>query len=292
MPVMSQPSSESASKTSSSSINSTSQIIQTLQKLKLPVHLALLGTYTACLLKNIKMKMVHFPEDVGANEPYLFLTYWTVTLHILYYSSTTLPKLFPNFLGFKKYMTEQRNNQIQDVLWRTAYPLGCFVPIIFWFVYNIDRELIYPSKNDEFSSQFDNHSMHTLTAISYASSIILQDLILPVDTKSLIKPLTISNIFKEIRPSYLFTFIYYNSVCGYFKIFGKWPYDFFHYLWVAPYWSGYIGLAIFAFCGMSSPVLLTQLYYRLKVSVMSSFCWMYRKLFGAANFLQASKKIN
>ena len=207
-------------------------------------HSILLLILSAGLIKFVTIKYINSNGKDDQNYPFLYLTNWTVFLHILYYSSTTV---FSNF----KFVTEN----LQNLLWRTAYPLGCFVPIIFWTVFNIDREAIYPASNDEIFSKYDNHVLHTLTAIIYILTILCS----PVPkTKSEER-----SLLRELKPSYIFVFIYYNSMCLFYKFTGRWPYGFFAVLWAQPYFLGYFGLAIFAFGGMGLPIAVAKGYYRV-----------------------------
>lgn len=221
-------------------------------------------------------KQYNPPEESDTTKmPYLFLTYWTIFFHSVYY-------LFSS-LNFQPNVTR--------VIFKIMYPLGCFVPIIFWTVYLIDRELIYPEYNDIFISQLSNHVMHSLTVVTYLLSIILdsnsswdwpveanprrlsnagqrkrlESIIEPEDA-SYVENSNLSNLaqfslIRELTPAYIFIFVYFNFCVVYNKIFNVWPYKFFDILWNMEYWTGYFGLAIFAFLGMSWPILLTEKFY-------------------------------
>ncbi|XP_032074504.1 androgen-induced gene 1 protein-like [Thamnophis elegans] len=42
-----------------------------------------------------------------------------------------------------------------------VFPVGLFVPVAFWGLYAIDRELVYPKELDDINPNWLNHSMHT-----------------------------------------------------------------------------------------------------------------------------------
>ena len=52
--------------------------------------------------------------------------------------------------------------KVRDYLFATlAFPIGQFVGIVFWTLYNIDREIIFPVVLDKIYPNYINHMLHT-----------------------------------------------------------------------------------------------------------------------------------
>ena len=53
--------------------------------------------------------------------------------------------------------------QIRDYYFATlAFPIGQFVGIIFWTLWHINRELVFPKAFDSIFPSYINHLMHTV----------------------------------------------------------------------------------------------------------------------------------
>ena len=172
------------------------------------IHLSLLLTFGFYLGKFVLTKWQQTEPSSMGRQPYLFLTVWTIVWHIVYYSSTTV-------------FSSKCSQRSRNLLFKLAYPLGCFVPIIFWTVYNIDREQIYSKANDELFGHALNHVMHTLPAITFLLGTIYEAAILCSEEE--LQAESSEPHLKAIAPSYIFTFTYYNSCILYFKLTGLWP---------------------------------------------------------------------
>jgi len=64
-------------------------------------------------------------------------------------------------------------NKIKDVMFASAaFPIGIFVAVIFWGLWAVDRELIFPKKLDGFFPVWLNHFMHTTVLPLQLSELI------------------------------------------------------------------------------------------------------------------------
>ena len=63
----------------------------------------------------------------------------------------------------------------RDYLFATlAFPIGQFVGIIFWVLFHIDRELVFPLHYDNFFPNYINHAMHTTVIPAQLLELFLQ----------------------------------------------------------------------------------------------------------------------
>ena len=84
-----------------------------------------------------------------------FLTFWNLWLQLIYFTIS----LLSNVLGSQKASKLQK---IRDYLFATlAFPIGQFVGIVFWLLFHVDRELVFPLHYDKFFPNYINHAMHT-----------------------------------------------------------------------------------------------------------------------------------
>ncbi|XP_067937446.1 androgen-induced gene 1 protein-like [Watersipora subatra] len=88
-----------------------------------------------------------------------FLTHWTLYIEAFYWWTVVLA-------GLSNRCYVQRNgllHRIVDYLHASvAFPIGMMVCIMFWTLYGIDRELVYPKRLDAIIPTWLNHVMHTI----------------------------------------------------------------------------------------------------------------------------------
>lgn len=62
----------------------------------------------------------------------------------------------------KKKKSSSQSGRSRDFVFTTiAFPLAILVSVVFWGIYTIDRELIYPVVLDSIIPRFVNHILHT-----------------------------------------------------------------------------------------------------------------------------------
>lgn len=107
--------------------------------------------------------MIHIPggshrDDFGGLWKYL--TFWNLWVQLLF----CLVCLLNDFLGSDEVLHSKasRLQRIRDFYFATvAFPIGVFVGIMFWSLYLIDRELVFPEILDQFFPVYVNHMLHT-----------------------------------------------------------------------------------------------------------------------------------
>merc|ERR1712080_759171 len=63
-----------------------------------------------------------------------------------------------NLLGSKA----SKLQSVRDYMFATlAFPIGQFVGIVFWVLFHLDRELVFPKLLDQFFPNYINHMMHS-----------------------------------------------------------------------------------------------------------------------------------
>jgi len=95
--------------------------------------------------------IVNRRESFGGLAKYL--TFLNMCLQCIFFTLC----LLADGLGNKS-----KINTVKDVIFASAaFPIGIFVAIIFWGLYAVDRELIFPAKYDGHFPDWLNHLMHT-----------------------------------------------------------------------------------------------------------------------------------
>jgi len=103
-----------------------------------------------------------------------YLTFLNLLLQCFYFGGAVLNDL----LGTDEVEVRKQSvlQQWRDWLFTSlAFPLGMFVSFIFWTLYAIDRELIFPESLDTWFPGWLNHVMHTLPAVG----TLLEELLVP-----------------------------------------------------------------------------------------------------------------
>ena len=134
-----------------------------LSWLALPWHLAMVVFY--CLLlreSTIVMSTDGFREALNSRGKvpevggrFKFLTHINVSLQFGFFAVQLLADLSPG--PFKKVL-----QRLTDLVFTTmVLPLAIFIPVSFWGLYAIDRNLIYPEVFDKVVPPYINHFLHT-----------------------------------------------------------------------------------------------------------------------------------
>lgn len=115
-------------------------------------------------------------EVMGGHWKYL--TFLTAVLQCVFFGLCALN----DFLGSETLIHNKRSflQKLRDVLLPTVVlPLGVFVPLIFWGLYAVDRELIFPVSMDAWFPGWLNHLMHTLPFFASIIEIIVTNHVYP-----------------------------------------------------------------------------------------------------------------
>merc|ERR1719245_2697105 len=104
-----------------------------------------------------QMNRVQFPEDFpgsafrkGFGGVAKYLTFLNMVLQLVFFIIAFLANFIKSLRG------------IRDIVFASAaFPIGMFVGIIFWSIWAVDRELIFPKILDDYFPAILNHCMHT-----------------------------------------------------------------------------------------------------------------------------------
>jgi len=92
------------------------------------------------------------PKTFGGQ--WKFLTFWNLWIQFIYFTISFLS----NLLGSKA----SKLQSVRDYMFATlAFPIGQFVGIVFWVLFHLDRELVFPKLLDQFFPNYINHMMHS-----------------------------------------------------------------------------------------------------------------------------------
>lgn len=92
-----------------------------------------------------------------------YLTNWTHTLQLCYFAICVLSHLI-RIVGATK-LRNKINNLADFINLSVATPAAFVVTSVFWSLYSIDRELVFPKVLDIVIPPWINHSIHSLNAI-------------------------------------------------------------------------------------------------------------------------------
>ena len=130
---------------------------------KIILHLLVILNYVSFLLykESIKDELHRmFPTRIEFGGSWKFLTHWNIFLQLAYFNLAFFNDIFGTESSTKE--ASSRLQKCRDFLFSTmAFPVGIFVPIIFWILFNIDRNLVFPPSFDKVFPPMTNHMMHT-----------------------------------------------------------------------------------------------------------------------------------
>ena len=101
-----------------------------------------------------------YPDREEFGGSWKFLTHWNIALQLIYFCLALLNDLFGTECRTKEQASHLQRSR--DFLFSTlAFPIGIFVPIIFWILFHLNRDLVFPPDLDEVFPPITNHMMHT-----------------------------------------------------------------------------------------------------------------------------------
>lgn len=90
-----------------------------------------------------------------------FLEFWNALVQAAFFTLSFIDDLIGKNGGYLRQMLYLR--KVRDYLFASmAFPLGIFVSTMFWFLYAINRQLIYPMCFDQYFPWWQKHLMHTI----------------------------------------------------------------------------------------------------------------------------------
>ncbi|XP_068217198.1 androgen-induced gene 1 protein-like isoform X2 [Palaemon carinicauda] len=186
-----------------------------MEVLSLIVRFGVLFLYLCGLYYDVKPPKGSKFEEVflGFGGRFKFLTFINMLLQCGFFGLCVANDLFGSEA---KVRNEQSALQkYRDWLFTTlVFPMGLFVSLIFWSLYAIDRELIFPAELDLWFPAWLNHVMHTLPAIGVLIEVFMVCHVYETGVKR----------FKPIVAAY---FMYLTWICYIAYFGGIWVYPVF-----------------------------------------------------------------
>ena len=166
-------------------------------------------------------------SNYGYFLEFRYLTVWCMALHFVYYSM----QFITNFLF--------RNSHLPRLLnyFRTAivFPVGMFVPMVFWGIYMINPYLLVSKRKLEITPAINQHTLHT-------APMIFQ----------LLEPVFVRTSHKFSKKSVftgqiLFQILFTANMFYFRGIMGKFPYPVLDKMWQKNEWYVYGAAAVCIF---------------------------------------------
>ncbi|XP_038051417.1 androgen-induced gene 1 protein-like isoform X3 [Patiria miniata] len=139
----------------------------------LPIHFVLLSFYVFVFVYDINVSTPRFMRSGHVNPDILekfgtsyllhkalALTYWDMVFQLTYFFICCVSDLVASS-GAHSPLTRKIAAFRDWFLAAVAFPIGTLVVTVFWGLWAIDRELIFPKILDEFFPAWLNHVMHT-----------------------------------------------------------------------------------------------------------------------------------
>ncbi|XP_003740373.2 androgen-dependent TFPI-regulating protein [Galendromus occidentalis] len=116
-----------------------------------------------------------YPEFAYAGKA-KYLTQWNLYLSGLYFGLCVLQNL----------LRSKSLARVRDYIFcSVSLPSSIFVTILFWGIYAVDRELIFPKEIEPYYPNWVNHCSHTLIAFTAISEALLYSHGIPSNRKAL-----------------------------------------------------------------------------------------------------------
>ncbi|XP_069705666.1 androgen-dependent TFPI-regulating protein-like isoform X2 [Periplaneta americana] len=171
----------------------------------LPVFHLLTGLHHAYTIS----RMVTVDYD-GVSHPYMlvtrdmgfrFLTVWNLILQCLYFGMCGMEIILDaNIEGSNPLV--RRYKKTRDTIFRAlVFPIALLVTSVFWILFTLDRDLVYPAIVDQYLPPHVNQMMHTSISIAAVLELVLR----PHQYRRLWTDITILLLF---NCSYLFCYQY------------------------------------------------------------------------------------
>lgn len=128
--------------------------------MSVPAHLAMFCTSGYAMFARLTYVDKLLPYSGQTGGPWQFLTFWNVNFQVFYFGLCAFIDVILSFNQRSKF--GGKLCRFRDwFLAAVAFPFGTLVAVMFWSLYAIDRELVFPKWMDEVFPMWLNHVMHT-----------------------------------------------------------------------------------------------------------------------------------
>ncbi len=123
------------------------------------LHVSAAGSFAYAIYFNL-YKATGVPGRGTFGGQWKYLTYINMWIQLVYFSLCIVNNLFGSQATAKN--SASGLQRARDFVFATvAFPIGQFVGLMFWTLYAIDRDLVFPVILDKFFPPYVNHLMHT-----------------------------------------------------------------------------------------------------------------------------------
>lgn len=120
---------------------------------------------------HVVKQIAHERNRLGGRWKYL--TIWGLTCQLIYYCLAVVNDLVGSSTFVKREVT--RLQRLRDVFFTAiALPVALLVSIMFWGVYAVDRELVFPAILDAHYPAWLNHGVHTMPLLIGLLEVLLE----------------------------------------------------------------------------------------------------------------------
>ncbi|KAJ8966772.1 hypothetical protein NQ314_003321 [Rhamnusium bicolor] len=144
----------------------------------------------------------------------VYFTAWNMIIQTIYFLLAVLYDVL-HICSKKKNLKEKIMLYKGYIFTSLVFPCSLFVSAMFWSVYSIDRELVFPEVLDEHVPDWLNHSLHTNIVVFLVIEVLIVNQLLPTFKSAFIGLTILSGIYQL-----LFFITYFKS--------GRWIYGLFN----------------------------------------------------------------
>lgn len=128
--------------------------------------------------------ILKLPTQRSFGGQWKYLTFWNMWIQMVYFGISFLNNIFGTHATDP--MSASKLQKIRDFFFATlAFPIGQFVGIVFWTLFYINRELVFPVAFDKFFPNYINHMMHTTVIPAQLLELVLLYHIYPSKKKGI-----------------------------------------------------------------------------------------------------------
>ena len=126
-----------------------------MMKLAVTGCLQVTGVISFAWAMHYQIYRIEMPDNLAGNRNKFggvakYLTFLNMLLQFIFFNVAFLANFVKSLRG------------VRDVMFASAaFPIGMFVGIVFWGLWAVDRELIFPKVLDQYFPAILNHCMHT-----------------------------------------------------------------------------------------------------------------------------------
>jgi hypothetical protein len=157
------------------------------------LHIGSIANFAYALYYDLYV--IDWPGRRSFGGQWKFLTFWNMWIQLVYFSLSLLNNLFGSHSSDKA--SASNLQKARDFFFATlAFPIGQFVGIVFWSLFMLDRELVFPVRYDAYFPTYINHMMHTTVIPAQFLELVMLYHIYPSKKTGM---LIFCNIINKIR---------------------------------------------------------------------------------------------